>query len=207
MATTELAQAQLKSLREQVFLPTLGSYQTERNSIISQHFLLSSVNGKHLQYSLTYKLSQASRNGGIRNARFFLLERDGSVAWRRILRAHLDRARSRRAAEKNPHGLDWLFGWMEGPVPAAGSKIPDGKAQSLFYVFLLCFRGMEAGDDALHLFLGPAPSIKYHISDILDHCHPSIRFPTMVRGSYQSTVRGGFGSGKWKHEIRFARLL
>lgn len=96
---------------------------------------------------------------------------------------------------------------MEGPVPAAGSKIPDGKAQSLFYVFLLCFRGMEAGDDALHLFLGPAPSIKYHISDILDHCHPSIRFPTMVRGSYQSTVRGGFGSGKWKHEIRFARLL
>lgn len=78
MATTELAQAQLKSLREQVFLPTLGSYQTERNSIISQHFLLSSVNGKHLQYSLTYKLSQASLNGGIRNARFFLSERDGS---------------------------------------------------------------------------------------------------------------------------------
>ncbi|CAL9104943.1 unnamed protein product, partial [Musa textilis] len=135
--------------------------------VVESIFLLSSVNGKNLQHSLTYKLSQASRNGGIRNARFCSSASDGRYEF----------------------------------------SCAAGRPNLWFMCFSCASEGWEAGDDALHLFLGPTPSIKYHISDILDHCHSSICFPTMVQGSYQSTVCGGFGSGKWKHEIPFTRLL
>lgn len=135
---------------------------------------------------------------------FFLSSR---VSWRRILRAHLDRASRIRFVPTEPElgcrkthtvWIGCLGGW-KAQSQQMEEKYLLGRPNLCFMFFSCASEWWKAGDDAVHLFLGPTPSMKYHISDILDYCHPSIRFPTMVQGSYQSTVCGGFGSGN----IRF----